>query len=134
MSRKLFLGVASDPCIKTGSSLTEQLIMLKSNSGSIMNEELVARYCYLLPDQYADRQLLNDISPFINYIFHDNIDDMRHELNDNITLDRERELRYTHFRRDICPYETTMLKNYYKRQGLNPARELIYRCGFIVNK
>lgn len=111
------------------------LVRKEAAEGSALREELIARYCYLLPHQYADPGLLLDISVFTNYLYDDNLDTVYKKLETSITTPEEDEaLRREQFIKDLTPYEKDMLHHYYVRQKINPEKAFNSRNDFIASK
>ncbi|XP_050528458.1 uncharacterized protein LOC126898463 isoform X2 [Daktulosphaira vitifoliae] len=123
------------PKIHPGLTREEELLLLKlsiSRPSRYIHifKEMVARYLFLIPNHYADKQLLIDIGTII-YNFNDILPGL-HQWTINVKTPHEEDLvRRCSFRMNLTETESTILREYYLRHNLDPDEQFEIRKEFV---
>ncbi|XP_050528466.1 uncharacterized protein LOC126898468 isoform X3 [Daktulosphaira vitifoliae] len=96
----------------------------------LMHKEMVARYLFLIPNHYADKQLLIDIETIVND-YNNILQGFRHWIKKIKTPYEEDLLRRSSFKMDLTEKEKTILREYYVRHNLDPDEQFDIRKEFV---
>ncbi|XP_050527343.1 uncharacterized protein LOC126897636 isoform X4 [Daktulosphaira vitifoliae] len=128
----------ASPYIQPGLSKEDELIRIiqgvSKRPSLISCNEIAARYIYLIPDQYADKQLIKDVGNILSRkkTLQSKVYNIFQELETTInTPEDEDALRPKYLKNILNKYEKIMLINYYNRQRVIPKEQFYFRNQFL---
>ncbi|XP_050528473.1 uncharacterized protein LOC126898470 [Daktulosphaira vitifoliae] len=124
-----------NPRIQPGITREEELILLQAliptiSSYLLIHKEMIARYLFLIPNHYADKQLLKDIESII-HDYDNKLSGLYHWILNVKTPYEEDLLKRCSFKMNLTEKEKSILKEYYLRHNLDPDEQFDIRKEFV---